>query len=82
MLLHMNESFRSARELKGLVINASLERLSGALARTFIDPGQCVGVLLSLLPVFICPSGQFIELVCDGLFEIGGDADDTGDFAS
>ena len=39
MLLHMSEGFRSARELKGLVISASLERLGGALARTFIDLG-------------------------------------------
>jgi hypothetical protein len=80
-LLHMSESFRRARKFKGLMIRASLERLGGTIATALIDPGQDVGVLIFVFPMLIRPSRQFIEVLCDGLFEFGRDADDTRDIA-
>ena len=50
------------------------------MATALIDPGHDVGVLVFFFPVLICSSRQFIESLCDGLFEFGRDAHDARGF--
>jgi hypothetical protein len=81
MLLYMSESFRGARKLKGLVIGVGPESFDRAIARVLIDHCQGVGVLVFFSPVVIRSSRQFIEMLRNGLFEFGRDADDSRDLA-